>query len=176
MRYNNPKMVFGLIDLCQDIRDYIGSPEIMFEIGCYSGESTQIFWENLCPLEMHCVDKWSKTDKYSSEDISYAEKLFLALNADKIKKGNMNVHKTHSRDVKFCKKYCPVDMVYIDASHHYDDVSADIDFWLPLMESKSVISGHDYSNKFPGVIKAVNERFGKPDKVYKDTSWIKFIE
>lgn len=51
-------------------------------------------------------------------------------------------------------------MVFIDASHTYDGVMEDIT-WA-VERGIPIISGHDYSDDFPGVKKAVNETF--PEK------------
>jgi hypothetical protein len=49
--------------------------------------------------------------------------------------------------------------------------------WLPKIKQGGIIAGHDYLEAcFMGVVNAVNETFGKPDKTYKDTSWLKFLE
>ncbi len=48
-------------------------------------------------------------------------------------------------------------MVFIDADHSYAGVRADID-WA-VEQGVPIISGHDYSDVFPGVKKAVNETF-----------------
>lgn len=50
--------------------------------------------------------------------------------------------------------------VFIDADHSYDAVKADIAAWLPKIRDGGWITGHDYdSEKFPGVVKAVEESF-----------------
>jgi hypothetical protein len=36
------------------------------------------------------------------------------------------------------------------------------------------MAGHDYSSTWPGVQKAVNEFFGKPDKI-ENSCWFKYI-
>lgn len=51
-----------------------------------------------------------------------------------------------------------LDSVFIDGSHEYEHVDADIGEWLPLIRQGGIISGHDYSTAFPGVIRAVTER------------------
>ena len=48
----------------------------------------------------------------------------------------------------------PVDFVYIDGSHEYPNVCADIDKYYPL--ATKIIGGHDYLSK-PGVKRAVDE-------------------
>ena len=37
------------------------------------------------------------------------------------------------------------------------------------------IGGHDYMDYFEGCVKAVDEVVGKPDKIFRDYSWIKRI-
>jgi hypothetical protein len=64
------------------------------------------------------------------------------------------------------------DMVFIDAGHTYEEVKSDIEVWQPV--ANKVICGHDYCDAWPGVVKAVDEAFGKPDKVV-GTIWVKYI-
>jgi len=55
-------------------------------------------------------------------------------------------------------------LVFIDATHYYESVRRDID-WA-LSTGCPVISGHDYMDMHPGVIKAVHESFGDNISVY----------
>ena len=69
-----------------------------------------------------------------------------------------------------------LDFVYIDGDHSYDSCKEDINMWLPKIKQGGIIAGHDYLEAcFMGVVNAVNETFGKPDKTYNDTSWLKFL-
>lgn len=52
-------------------------------------------------------------------------------------------------------------MVFIDADHSYEGVKEDIDWAVGC--GVPIISGHDYSDAHPGVVRAVNERF--PDNL-----------
>ena len=64
-----------------------------------------------------------------------------------------------------------IDVVYIDAAHGYENVKNYIELWFP--KTKRYIGGHDYNEKcWPNVIKAVNEKFGKPHYLFKDKSWL----
>lgn len=49
-----------------------------------------------------------------------------------------------------------VDFCYIDASHEYEDVKADILAWLPKIRPGGLLAGDDYEC-YPGVAKAVDE-------------------
>ena len=56
--------------------------------------------------------------------------------------------------------------VFIDASHAYPDVLADIAAWTPRLREGGVIAGHDHSPSYPGVERAVSEYFeGDYDRV-----------
>lgn len=50
------------------------------------------------------------------------------------------------------------DMVFIDASHKYEDVKADILAWGP--KARRLLCGHDYCASWPGVMQAVRETVG----------------
>jgi len=49
------------------------------------------------------------------------------------------------------------DLVFIDADHGYESVQTDIRCWFPRVREGGLLSGHDYSARFPGVVQAVNE-------------------
>ena len=60
-------------------------------------------------------------------------------------------------------------MVFIDAEHDYASVKRDIDWALSV--GCKVISGHDYTSLHPGVVKAVDEAFGRKIEVWGSV-WI----
>ena len=51
------------------------------------------------------------------------------------------------------------DFVFIDADHTYEAVKADINAWWPKIKTGGVIAGHDWGEEYPGVEKAVIEKF-----------------
>jgi cephalosporin hydroxylase len=66
-----------------------------------------------------------------------------------------------------------IDFVFIDGSHLYEAVKADIEAWLPKVKVGGYIGGHDYGNHnepLNGVQKAVDERFNTDIKTY-NTGW-----
>ena len=50
-----------------------------------------------------------------------------------------------------------LDFVYIDGNHDYKFVKKDLNLYYDKVREKGVLGGHDFSNQFPGVIKAVSE-------------------
>lgn len=49
------------------------------------------------------------------------------------------------------------DLIYIDGSHEYDDVLADLEAWYPVLSENGVMFGDDYCEYWCGVMKAVDE-------------------
>jgi len=52
-----------------------------------------------------------------------------------------------------------LDFIYIDADHSYEGVSADIRDWWVKLKVGGWMLGDDYADDFPGVVKAVAERW-----------------
>lgn len=65
------------------------------------------------------------------------------------------------------------DLVYLDASHFYDEVSKDIAAWMPKVRPGGLLGGHDYINKKSNMQakSAVDDAF--PSGVFElpDTTW-----
>lgn len=74
------------------------------------------------------------------------------------------------------------DMIFIDAMHVYESVKQDIELWWPRVKSGGIIAFHDYGHTlnhdgsvkggFPGVTRAVDEKFGKPQGIVCSLAWV----
>lgn len=60
-----------------------------------------------------------------------------------------------------------LDFVFLDASHDYDSVKADIQAWLPKIKPGGLLAGHDAGS--PGVACAVAELL--PDAISEGSIW-----
>jgi hypothetical protein len=64
----------------------------------------------------------------------------------------------------------PFDLIFIDANHDYPMVRRDIQIWQRHLHRQGILSGHDYSPQFPGVVRAVDE-LGTPRVIAEATIW-----
>ena len=70
------------------------------------------------------------------------------------------------------------DLVFLDASHFYEDVLRDIKLWVPLIKKGGIISGHDYkinTKKNHRVKTAVDEYFGNTNVTVINNCWYKIL-
>jgi predicted O-methyltransferase YrrM len=127
------------------------------EIGVFKGRGTAM-WNvelinNNIEYDYYAIDHFLGSDEhnknvdYHSITVNNLEKI-----KDKIKIiRNDSISESKNYDDEF------FDIVYIDASHDYESVKADILAWLPKVKKGGVLCGDDYVPEWPSVKKAVNE-------------------
>lgn len=64
-----------------------------------------------------------------------------------------------------------MDFVFIDADHSEFAVADDITCWQPKVKKGGWLGGHDYSHKFPGVVKSVDRFFGPKVQEWPGHIW-----
>jgi len=66
-----------------------------------------------------------------------------------------------------------LDFAFIDADHSYEHCLQDCKIWFPKVRSGGLMCGHDYHvRRFPGVVRAVNEVFGRENiQLKQDRFW-----
>ena len=77
---------------------------------------------------------------------------------------HVKIIRKHSIEAAKTFKDNSISVVLVDASHDYENVKADIDAWWPKLKLCGEMVGHDYIMAYPGIVQAVNERFGGPDE------------
>jgi len=159
------------------------SDMVMAEVGCFRGESASYFARKA--KKIFCVDPWQDyTEKLDGgpgvtlTNMAEAEAAF-----DRVVARFPNViEKKKGTSIEMAKTFADhsLDMVYIDANHEHDAVVADLAAWLPKVKSNGIIAGHDYdytdaNGKRSGVEKAVRAVCGVPDRVFPDSTWMKYL-
>jgi autotransporter strand-loop-strand O-heptosyltransferase len=84
---------------------------------------------------------------------------------------NLNVYRSSSLEAAAHFEGQKFDMVFIDAEHSYEAVKKDIKAWKS--KAKLLICGHDYSDDWPGVKRAVHEEIGLVD--HCESIWYKWL-
>jgi predicted O-methyltransferase YrrM len=160
----------GLIEMCNYLSTVIDLKEnILFEIGSYTGVSTEIFCQRFKKVVV--IDPWISGIGEINDRVDMQE-VYTRFVDRMCKYENLTVLKHYAQDVIDNFDEGSIDVLYIDASHMYENVKRDL-LWKSKVREGGFVTGHDYwPGKFEGVIHAVNEVFGKPDKVFSDTSWI----
>lgn len=132
----------------------------VIEIGSYHGRSSFALAE-ACPGTVHCIDPWADDDVWAAWNRDVADRC-----------PNVVAHRALSPAAGVDIADDP-DMVFIDGSHDYEDVHADITYWLP--RTRGLLCGHDYLT-FPGVAKAVDELLGDRFGIVPNTwIWAMFV-
>lgn len=139
------------------------------EIGCWAGLTTKVLARTAD--RVYCVDHWKGNVNDRLGDVARQigqEKAILTfcnnMQTDTLGKSSLfgRVFPCIGDSLMWAKIFELTEvrfgLVFIDASHDYEDVKADIEAWRKLVRKGGIICGHDYTT-FPGVYKAVNEAF-----------------
>ena len=132
--------------------------QTIIEVGSWLGRSTCALAANTSGT-VHAVDTWNGSvehkDILRDKEEGWAYKEFL-----RNTKG-LPIVATREQSLEAAKRYraegIKADMVFIDASHDYESVKADILAWMPLLAPGGIMCGHDFSNVWPEVKRAVTE-------------------
>jgi len=63
--------------------------------------------------------------------------------------------------------------VFVDGSHHYEDVKADLEAWEPKIRKGGIFAGHDHTDSFQGVLRAVAERWTDGKTEQMGACWVR---
>lgn len=168
-----PHLIDGLNKLIEEINKngHDTSDMTMIEIGSYAGESTMAFAKHF--KKVIAIDSWQ--DGYDDNDIAShsmpladVEKIF-----DQQVKNHANIIKIKSKSddaIKLIQE--DINFVYIDGMHTFEQVKKDIINYAPLLGKDCFIGGHDFSDAWSGVKKAVIETLGNSEWTFEDSSWL----
>lgn len=150
----------GLRDLTAalDLHDARG-----VEVGSYAGESAVILAASGKFRVLTCVDAWVPTHADGEEAF------------DAVAAAHPVIRKLKMTSLEAAAAFVDrsLDFVYIDASHRYADVVADIMTWRAKIRRGGYIAGHDYrAPQNREVIKAVKHTLGTPHRIFIDSSWM----
>lgn len=173
----------GLADFCNFLDKWFCQyqkqtpPFTAVEIGSHMGEGLQMLAATHLFNKIHVIEPFKGEEAFNTDFKWTWEEVRQEwdLNTRHFK-DIIQLHEAFSYEVvdKFFDN--SINLVYIDGDHSYEAVKRDIELYLPKIRNRGILSGHDYHTTWPGVMKAVNETLGTPDKVFQDSSWMKIIK
>ena len=140
------------------------------EIGSYRGRSSSFMAVEIIrsgkQIKFDCVDTWLGSVEHQAGQAFQDDAVINGTLFDTFQK-NMEPVKGHYNPVRrdsitASKLYADesLDWVFIDASHDYESVLADINAWYPKVKKGGIISGHDFPHD--PVRQAVTEKLKNP--------------
>lgn len=155
-------------------------PKSIVEVGTWLGASA-LFMSQFTKADIVCVDTylgsneilWRDGNVKVGQEFDFIYKQFCK-NVTKSSKNNQisPLPMTSSSAAQLFAHFAiTVDMVYVDAGHSEREVYADLEDWWPL--TNKVLIGDDYSENWPGVIRAVN-KFCNQNKLYFEVADFKY--
>jgi hypothetical protein len=147
--------------------------ESVCEVGSWKGRSTHAIASG-CKGKVTAVDNWkgSSEEKDLTHEQAKKEDILSVFKKNTVGLHNIIIKSGNSVDIVKEIPDKSFDMVFIDATHDYEHVRADIKAWKN--KAKILLCGHDYCPVWSGVRQAVNEELGGPDFV-EDSIWVKWV-
>lgn len=133
---------------------------VIAEVGSYKGCTARAMADNTAGRVL-CVDSFEgSVGEKEMADILAAhgpDWLYNLCEANLADCRNADVLRMHSLEAArmLQRDGASFDMVFLDASHDYDSVAADIRAWAPLLRPGGLLCGHD--RQWYGVAKAIDE-------------------
>jgi len=140
------------------------------EIGSWQGRSTRALADNTTGM-IWAIDHWNGSKEHRThnwEDRDWCYKSFQNNLSDHISSARVIPQRMHSLKAAnfFSKSSVRFQMVFIDASHDYKSIKADILAWKPLCTH--LLCGHDAGH--PPVMKATEELL--PNVYNENSMWV----
>lgn len=142
-----------------------GAQATFVEIGSWKGRSSYCMAEAIRDsgkgIEFWCVDTWQGSEELQDFEAVQEGRLFDEFMANVAPVRNY-LKPLQMSSLEASEQFDDesLDLVFIDASHDYDNVLADIEAWRGKVNRTGVLAGHDYSRSRLGVVRAVETAFG----------------
>lgn len=154
------------------------------EVGVASGEYSEIIMQASPEMYLQGVDPYQKYEGYHDYKLrSTFDKMETEAHDRLDKYENYMFVKKFSVDAAEEVMDGYLDFVYLDGNHSGEAVKEDIETWVPKIREGGIISGHDFTGRWPSLKKAVVKYCQENDKqlfilgmenndlgIYRDTS------
>jgi len=137
----------------------------ILEIGCYLGRSSAAIASACRGTSKHifCMDTFCGNDSdfvNGENSISWEGDDFFGVYDANLRKAGLRSFVTPLRGMSHDLVACwcePLDMLFIDAGHEYEDVLRDVELYFPFVKQGGIVALHDVTPGWPGVYRVWNE-------------------
>lgn len=155
------------------VKETIGVPGDIIEIGSWEGRSTVALANAAWPAHVHAVDTWKGSPGEISAELAKQRNIYATFNQNiaELTDGNVVVHRMGWRHFFLHRDPTPIRLLFIDAEHSYKEVRENIEAALPHMSPGGVVCGDDAHH--PPIQRAVIDVFGGYET--KATLWVRRV-
>lgn len=152
------------------------------EIGTWKGRSAAYMAVEIInskkDIKFYCVDTWMGSAEHMKgarfEDLAVVNNVLYDEFLKNIQPISSSIIPLRMTSLEAAASFedNTIDFIFIDASHDYKNVKADLAAWYPKLKSTGTFAGHDYGGK--SVRRAVDE-FSTESKLTvlcNNTSWV----
>jgi hypothetical protein len=145
------------------------------EVGVYNGDNILKLAKRFPNVNFIGIDPYfdgEYNERYELRNKFYWDEKYKNILNKANKLGNVKIIRKQSIEASFEFDKESVDIVFIDSIHTHKDCKDDINHWFKVVKPNGILSGHDYSTRFFGVIMAVNELLGVDNvRIGDDSTW-----
>ena len=121
------------------------------EVGSFLGQSSAVMGLMIDKvnkdIKFHCVDLFKTSESSDNPHFQHVKGDFYQTFLDNMKKANIKNITSHQMSSIEASSLFPdnsLKFVFLDGSHTYDDVCADIEAWWPKVKQGGILGGDDY--------------------------------
>ena len=127
----------------------------IIEIGAFEGKSTLILAQGA--IDGHCPRVFS-IDNHALGGAGSYNRLVGNL-TQRSMRAFVELFVCPSKDAVRFFAECSAGFIFIDGGHDYENIARDLDLYLPVLAHGGIVAVHDCNPSYPGIMRAVHERF-----------------
>lgn len=137
------------------------------EVGVFQGEFSERLLSTWTGRVLWCVDSWAPVPfdimLHPCHPSDAARQQWKNNAEDRLRRFKERARIVHADSLDAARFFADgqLDFAYIDAGHDYESVTRDLQAWAPKVRAGGILCGDDFTDVYPGVIRAVREFVSK---------------
>jgi predicted O-methyltransferase YrrM len=167
---------FTYPDFYKSLVETFPSGSKFVEVGSWRGRSSCFLGVEIHnsgkKISLDCVDTWKGSEEHEGYDILKEDGLYKEFISNvSLISDIVNPVRMTSLEASKLYEDESLDVVFLDASHKYEDIKDDMIAWYPKVKKGGIFAGHDYPS-WTQVVRAVEEFFPIGNFNSSELCWI----